>query len=62
MATSTFDRRIEITDSESIKKLIAIMEKEAPKNPLSNHPYTNAERKRVELLLKQCISRTRQRK
>ena len=52
MSTSTFDRRIEITDSESVKKLLAIMAKESPKDPISRHPYTAAERKKSERLLK----------
>ena len=30
MATSTFDRKIEITDPESVKKLMYIMSEEAP--------------------------------
>ena len=46
MATSTFDRRIEITDSESVKKLLTIMAKEPPKDPISRHPYTEVEREK----------------
>ena len=59
MATSTFERKIEITDLESIKKLMSVMAKDAPKNPLSNHPFTEADRERSERLLKQCLSRSR---
>lgn len=59
MATSTFERKIEISDPESVKKLFAIMTKEAPQEPLSTHPYTTAERERSDRLLKQCLSRSR---
>lgn len=59
MATSTFERKIEITDPESVKKLISIMEKDAPTKSLSDHPYTQAERERSVSLLKQCVSRSR---
>lgn len=59
MSTSTFDRKIEIIEPESIRKLIAVMTKEAPPKPLSEHPYTDAERKRSEHLLMQCILRSR---
>lgn len=59
MATSTFERKIEITEPESIRKLVEVMAKEAPKKPLSEHPYTEADRERSEHLLKQCLSRSR---
>ena len=44
MATSTFERKIEITDPESVKKLISVIEKEAPAKSLSTKPYTETER------------------
>lgn len=59
MATSTFERKIEITEPESIRKLMAVMAKDASKKPLSDHPYTEAERERSVRLLKQCLSRSR---
>lgn len=59
MATNTFERKIEITDPESVKKLIAVTAKSVPDKPLSSHPYTAAERERSERLLKQCLSRSR---
>ncbi len=59
MATSTFERKIEITDPQSVKKLITVMEKDAPTKPLSDHPYTQKERERSVLLLKQCLSRSK---
>ena len=56
MATSTFDRRIEITDPESLKKLAELMAADAPKIPLSEHPFSDAERDRSERLLRQFLS------
>lgn len=59
MATSTFERKIEITDPQSVKKLITVMEKDAPAKSLSDHPYTQKERERSVSLLKQCLSRSK---
>lgn len=59
MATSTFERKIEITDIESIKKLVRIMTELTPSKPISEHPYTDADRERSELLLKQCLSHSK---
>ena len=59
MATSTFERKIEIKDPASIEKLIRVMASDAPKKPLSTHPYTSAERERSDTLLKECLSRSR---
>lgn len=60
MSTSTFDRKIEISDPESVMKLVAVMAKDAPKKPLSEHPYTADERERSDKLLRRCLSRSRQ--
>ena len=60
MATSTFDRRIEITNSESVKKLLTIMAKEPPKDPISRHPYTEVEREKSNRLIRRCLMRSRQ--
>lgn len=56
MATSTFERKIEITDPESLKKLIDLINAETPTEPLSRHPYSDADRERSDLLLRQCLS------
>jgi hypothetical protein len=58
MATSTFERKIEISDTESLKKLIDVMTTDIPEKPLSTHPFSNAERDRSEDLLKQFLSRS----
>jgi len=59
MATSTFERKIEIVDPESIRKLIAVMSKDEERKPLSEHPYTSAEREQSVCLFQQCLSRSR---
>lgn len=59
MATSTFDRKIEINDTKSLKRLIDVMN-EMPTTPFSEHPFSDAERERSEKLLKQCLSRSKQ--
>ncbi len=59
MATNTFERKIEISDPESIKKLADVMAKKTSGRPLSEHPYTAAERERSDQLLRQCLSRSR---
>lgn len=59
MATNTFERKIELSDPGSVKKLYTVITKETSPKPLSSHPYTTAERERSEQLLKQCLSRSR---
>lgn len=59
MATSTFDRKIEITDPEAVKKLYTIMMADVPDKPLSEHPYTEEDRERSVRLLRQCLSRSK---
>lgn len=50
MATSTFDRKIEITDMDSLRKLVQVMNAEPPK-PISQHPFSENDRRRGEQLL-----------
>lgn len=57
MATSTFDRKLEITSPESIQKLIDIMNSEPPVKPLSEHPFSEEDRRKGEELLKRYLSR-----
>ena len=59
MATSSIERDIVITDPEAIKKLISILEDDTPPKPLSVQPYSEEERERGILLLRQCLSRSR---
>lgn len=60
MATSTFERKIEITSPDALERLAEIMASEPPKYPLSKHPYGTVERERSEELLKQWLSRSTQ--
>ena len=57
MATSTFDRKIELNTTESVKKLMEVMQEDAPVKPLSQHPFSSVERERSDRLLKQFLSR-----
>ena len=57
MATSTFERKIEIKSEDSIKKLMRVIETDAPTKTISKHPYSAKERDRSEALLKQYLSR-----
>ncbi len=59
MATSTFERKIEITSPDALERLAKIMTAESPKKPLSEHPYGAAERERSEDLLKLWSSRSK---
>lgn len=56
MATSTFERKIEISDTDALKRLIHIMAADAPEAPISTCPFSTIERKRSEDLLKQFLS------
>lgn len=60
MATNTFERKIEIQEIESLKKLIDVMSADVPVKPLSQHPFSDAVRDRSDRLLKQCLSRSKQ--
>ena len=55
MATNTFDRKIEITDMESLKKLMKVMNTNSS-TPISNHPFSDNDRKRGEQLLDHWLS------
>ena len=58
MATSTFERKIVITNPESLQRLEQIMADETPKKSISEHPFSSEDRKRGEALLKQCPLRS----
>lgn len=59
MATSTFERKIEIKDPEYVQKLFTMMEDDRPVIALSDHPYTEQERERSVELFKQFLSRSK---
>lgn len=55
MATNTFERKIELRDVESIKKLMKVMNDDSPKMPLIKNPFSNEDRKRSENLLNRSL-------
>lgn len=57
MPTSTFDRNITLTDPASVKKFYRILNAEAPKKPISQHPYSESERRESEAMLKAYLKR-----
>ena len=58
MATSTFVRKIVISSPEALKRLEKIMEDQTPKAPISEHSFSNEDRKQGEALLMRCKLRT----
>ncbi len=58
MATSTFERKIEITNPDAIARLTRVMSDETPRNPIYRRPFSREERDRSEALLKQCPLRS----
>lgn len=56
MATSTFERKIEINNEKSVDALIRILSDPKKPEPLSKHPYTDEDRKRGEKVLNYYLS------
>lgn len=59
MPTNTFDRPIVLSDPESVKKLLTIMDADASENPTPRHYISDEERKRGEELFRKCVERSR---
>ena len=59
MATSTFERRIVISEAEAQQKLKEILESEAPARKLSKPSFSGAERERSEELLRRYLSHSK---
>ena len=59
MPTNTFDHEIVIRNPESVEKLFAVISSDTPRRPLSETPFTAAEKQEGERLLKQCVLRSR---
>ena len=57
MATSTFERKIEISDPDALEKLVKVMAMDLPEKPLSERPYTSEEREQSDELLRRFLSR-----
>lgn len=58
MATSSFERKIEIKSPEAVMRLLDIMSDDTPRKPISRRPFSQEERERSEALLKQCKLRS----
>lgn len=59
MPTSTFDRPIVVSDPESVKKILDIMESDAPENPTPRHRTADEELRRAEELFRKCVKRSK---
>lgn len=59
MATNTFERKIEITDSEALIRLLKIMSDETPRKPITLTPNFYEEHVKIEKILKQCPRRSK---
>lgn len=59
MATSTFERKIEITDSEALIRLLKIMSDETPRKPITLASNFYEKHVKIEKILKQCPRRSK---
>ncbi len=59
MATNTFERKIELRDVESVKKLYDVLNSDTSIMNLTKQPFSEADRKRSEKLLSQSLLRSR---
>ena len=57
MATSTFERKIEISSPEALERLAEVMASDPPSKTISDHPYRAGDRERCDALLRQWSSR-----
>lgn len=58
MATSTFERKIELNSPEAVVRLAKIMSDETPRKPLTVRSFSQEERDRSEQLLRKCKLRS----
>ena len=59
MPTNTFDRPFVLSNPEEVKKLLDIMESDAPESPTPRHHITDEEQKRGEELFRKCAERSK---
>lgn len=59
MATSTFNRKIELNNEKSVDKFADIMTDRQKPKPLSSHPYTDTDRKKGDDLLNRYLFRSK---
>ena len=60
MPTNTFDRPIVLSDPESVKKILDIMESDAPESITPRRCTTDEELRRSEELFRKCVERSRE--
>ncbi len=59
MATSTFDKRMIVTNPESVEKLYQILTSEKRDKPINKELFSPSERVRSEQILTRCLSRSK---
>lgn len=59
MATSTFERKIEIKTPESIRRLATILSNDTKARPISVAPFSKKDRDKVEMLLSRLATRSK---
>ena len=59
MPTSTFDRPIVVSDPESVKKILDIMESDAPESITPRNRASDEEQKHGEELFRECVKRSK---
>lgn len=59
MATSTFDKRIVARDNATVRKVAKVLASDPPACLSGKRAYSTEERKRSELLLARCLSRSK---
>ena len=59
MATNTFERKIELRDIKSVKKLYDVINSNTSTINFIERPFSEADRKRSEMLLNQSLLRSR---
>ena len=59
MPTNTFDRPIVLSNPEEVKKLLNIMESDAPESIIPRHRTIDEELRRGEELFRKCVKRSK---
>lgn len=58
MATSTFEREIEITNPDAVERLEKLMSDETPGYPVCRRPFAREEQEWAEAALRRCPLRS----
>ena len=59
MATSTFDKRMTVTNPKSVEKIYQILTSEKKDKPINKELFSPSERVRSEQILAQCLSHSK---